>query len=59
MPTVTQSVYDTDYISTIHTNYGMIKIIHDISLGDMIIVTVLSMIVTFNVIKYIIDRLWG
>lgn len=57
---VTQSVYGgSDHMTYIHTEFGILRVINDISLGDIVIVTVLSMWLIFNVIKYVIDRIWG
>jgi hypothetical protein len=52
--TVTSVVYGTDYV----TSNGTIRILHQITIGDIAIVTVLSLLLLFLVSKWLLDNIW-
>lgn len=41
------------------TDAGMIRVIHEITLGDMIIFVALALILSLQFIKWIINKIWG
>jgi hypothetical protein len=40
------------------TDASEITIYHEITLGDIAIVIVLSLILTFNIIKFLVKKIW-
>lgn len=52
--TVTSNVYGTDLI----TSHGTVRVLQQITLGDITITTVLSLILIFLVLKWLLDNIW-
>ncbi|MNG34713.1 hypothetical protein D3C84_1212730 [compost metagenome] len=52
--------YQPDLLATqVNTPSGIINIVHDISLGDMLIATMIVLHLGFSIIKWIVDKTWG
>lgn len=43
----------------IFTDAGTIRIIHEITLGDMAIFVVLALMLSFQFVKWIINKIWS
>jgi hypothetical protein len=52
--TVTGAVYGTDYV----TAHGTIRILQEITLGDICIVTVVSLLLIFLILRWLLDTIW-
>jgi hypothetical protein len=43
----------------VNTPSGLITIVHSVSLGDMLIATVIILHLGFSIIKWFTDKTWG
>jgi hypothetical protein len=40
------------------TDLGLIRVVHEMSLGDAMIFSALALILVFQVVKWIINKIW-
>lgn len=48
-----------DLLTEIHTPSGAIEVVHQITLGDMLIATVITLHLAFGLIKWLAGKTWG
>lgn len=48
-----------EYYTDIVTDHGIIRIVNEITLGDAVLFTIISVFLVFGIMKYFTQKIWG